>query len=189
MSESEYLEFEKHSEVKHEYYQGEIFALTGATRNYNVIAGNVFGSLRGALPEECLLFMNDMRVKVEATGLYTYPDVVVVCGEEEYQDDAQTTLLNPVLVVEVLSDSTEAYDRGKKFEMYRTIPSLQEIVYVAQERQSIDLFRRGEERWALYDPVDGQITLASVGATLSMNDVYARVEWNQDAPSDANASS
>jgi Uma2 family endonuclease len=183
MSEAEYLEFEKHSEVKHEYYQGEIFALAGATRNHNVIAGNVFARLRESLPEDCVPFTSDMRVKIEATGLYTYPDVVVVCGEEEYDDEAQTTLLNPVLVVEVLSDSTEAYDRGQKFEMYRTIPSLQEIVYVAQDRQSIDLFRRGEERWALYDPVDGQITLASVGdAMLSMEDVYARVEWDDEPP-------
>ena len=189
MSESEYLEFEKHSEVKHEFYQGEIFALAGATRNHNVITSNIVQSLGDEIPEDCIALASDMRVKIEATGLYTYPDVVVVCGEEEYDDEAQTTLLNPILVMEVLSESTEAYDRGQKFEMYRTIPSLQEIVYVAQDRRSMDLFRREDDRWVLYDPVDGRITVESVGATLAMNDVYARVEWDEDTSSDENTTS
>jgi len=180
MSEAEYLEFEKHAEVKHEFYQGEVFALAGATRNHNVITSNIVRLLGDQVPEHCIAVGSDMRVKIEATGLYTYPDGVVVCGEERYQDGTQTTLLNPTLIVEVLSESTEAYDRGRKFEMYRTVPSLREVVYVAQDRQSIDLFRRDNARWALYDPVDGQVTLTSVDATLAMDDVYARVRWEDE---------
>src|SRR5688572_16082130 len=122
-----YLEFERKSEIKHEYFDGEIFAMSGANRNHSLISVNLNGLLwqhfKGKDFTACL---GKMRVFVPATGLYTYPDLVVVCGKPQYQDDVFDTLLNPVLLIEVLSDSTEGYDRGKKFQHYRSIDSLRE---------------------------------------------------------------
>lgn len=115
----EYLEFERRSEIKHEFFDGEIFAMSGARRNHNVIAWNIGGELRQKLKNKnCEAYPADMRVFVPETGLYTYPDLVVVCGEPVFQDDVFDTLLNPILLIEVLSDSTEGYDRGKKFQHY-----------------------------------------------------------------------
>ena len=125
----EYLERERAAEFKSEYYNGEIFAMSGGSRNHVLIAGNCQMALRSALKDKgCLVFQSDLRVHIPSNDLYTYPDVVVVCGEEQYLDNQKDTLVNPVLVVEVLSPSTESYDRGQKFEFYRSIASLQEYV-------------------------------------------------------------
>jgi Uma2 family endonuclease len=129
----DYLEFERNSDIKHEYFDGEIFEMSGAKRNHNKITTNLSGLVWQHLKgKNCENYSNDMRVFVPETGLYTYPDLVVVCGEPQFQDDVFDTLLNPVLLVEVLSDSTESYDRGKKFQHYRSIESLQEYILVSQ---------------------------------------------------------
>ena len=121
------------------YLDGEMFAMAGSSFNHNVIVGNILGELRQQLKgRPCRVCPNDQRVHIPATGLYTYPDVVVVCGEPQFQDGEIDTLLNPILIVEVLSPNTEADDRGEKFEHYQTIESLAEYVLVAQDRPRID---------------------------------------------------
>ena len=180
MTEAEYLEFEKHATDRHEYYKGEIFALAGGARNHNVIAGNVTRELGNRLPKHCIAVQSDMRVWVDAADFYTYPDVVAVCGEEQYRDEAQTTLTNPDLIVEVLSESTEAYDRGDKFEFYRTIPSLDEVVFVTQVRKHVEVFRRRGDHWALYEVTGDTVRLDSVGVSLAMEAIYERVVWESD---------
>ena len=125
----QYLEIERKAEFKSEYYQGEMFAMSGASYPHIGIVANAVASLHQQLRRgPCRPLSNDMRVRVTATGLYTYPDVVVVCGEPRFLDDTFDTLLNPTVIIEVLSESTEAYDRGQKFEQYRSLESLAEYV-------------------------------------------------------------
>ena len=129
----EYLAIERKSETKGEFYSGEVFAMVGASKRHNLIAANVIRVLGNQLLDRpCNVYPSDMRVKVSATGKYTYPDVVVACEEELFDDEEKDTLLNPVLIIEVLSESTEAYDRGKKFEHYQYIESLTDYLLVTQ---------------------------------------------------------
>ena len=183
MTRAEYLAFEETAEEKHEWYKNEAFAMSGGTRNHSLLASNVFFALRNALRSSaCLVFQSDLRVQVQASGLYTYPDVTVICGEEEYETEKQTTLLNPTLLVEVLSESTERYDRGRRFAFYRQLASLQEYVLIAQDRVSMEVFRKGADgHWTLFEPDDrGNIELASVGATLRLADIYENVDLAAD---------
>src|ERR1019366_2678061 len=147
----QYLEIERQAEFKSEYYDGEMFAMGGARRGHNLIVWNLAGELGQQLRKRpCEAYQHDMRVRVSATGLYAYPDTVIVCGEPQFLDATQDTLLNPTVIVEVLSPSTEAYDRGRKFELYRAIPSLTHYLLVSPERMSAELFTRQEEgRWLL----------------------------------------
>src|SRR5215207_6350571 len=129
LSEEEYLAIERQAEFRSEYVAGEMFAMAGASRRHNRTVTNLVVALDNQLrARPCNVYSNDMRVKVQSTGLFTYPDVVVTCGEERFADGEMDVLLNPVVIVEVLSDSTEAYDRGKKFESYQSIESLKEYV-------------------------------------------------------------
>ncbi|MFL6230879.1 MAG: Uma2 family endonuclease [Pyrinomonadaceae bacterium] len=175
----EYLAMERQAEYKSEYLNGETFAMVGASRKHNLIAGNVFGELREQLKgKSCEAYTNDMRVKVSSNGLYTYPDVVVVCGEPQFEDGYIDTLLNPTLLVEVLSESTESYDRGKKSGFYRTIDSLGEYLLVAQDEYRVEQFvKQGDGRWLLTDihSPDGTVELTSIGCRLALKDVYDRV--------------
>src|SRR5436190_17466052 len=133
LTEDEYLKQERAASCKSEFYAGRMFAMAGGRRAHNLIASNVITSLNTQLAERpCEVYPSDMRVKVSETGLYTYPDVVVVCGEEQFQDEQEDTLLNPTLLVEVLSESTEAYDRGDKAAHYRSLESLQQYVLISQ---------------------------------------------------------
>src|SRR5262245_26620705 len=132
MTREEYLEFERASEEKHEFFDGEVFAMAGARRRHNQIVINIGGELRQALRERtCEVYASDMRVRIPETNRYVYPDVTIACGEPRFEDAKEDTLVNPTIVFEVLSDSTEAYDRGDKFALYQTIPSLAEVVLVA----------------------------------------------------------
>lgn len=177
----EYLEFERASELKHEFYRGEVFAMTGAGRNHNRIGINLATIVNSALASGgCEAFVNDMRVKVDATGLYTYPDLVATCDEATFEDNHVDTLLNPQLVIEILSDSTEKYDRGDKFAQYRNIASLREYVLVSQNQPRIEVFtRQCEGSWLMrvVDDMAACVALESVGVTLNLADVYARVEF------------
>lgn len=177
---AEYLAIERSSDVKHEYFRGEMFAMAGASRTHNRISLNTASFLDGRLSERgCETFMADMRVQVEPTGLYTYPDVVVTCEEPRFADEREDTLLNPQLLVEVLSPSTEGYDRGKKFDHYRQIESLKEYLLVSQEEHLVIRYSRDDHgRWFLVDArgLDAKLTLESVGAELPLAEVYARVE-------------
>jgi Uma2 family endonuclease len=179
LSPEEYLALERQSEVKHEFLNGEIFAMTGASLQHNAIVWNVAGILYSQLKgRPCRAFIGDMRLRVDATGLYTYPDLVVVCGEPRLADADLDTLLNPTLIVEVLSPSTEAYDRGKKFAHYRTIESLAEVVLISQEQVEVERFsRQPEGGWLLLEAnrLEDRLLLPSIGCELSLAAVYERV--------------
>lgn len=180
-----YLELEERSEVRHEYYRGEMFAMAGATREHTLIAGNLSSELRGQLRgRPCEVYQSDMRVLIEATGLYTYPDVVAACGDLRFVDRTRTTLLNPSLVVEVLSPSTETYDRGTKFGMYETVPSVREIIFITQSQPLVEVYRRGEGPW-LYtrlSSLDDVLVLESVHCRVRLSDLYDRIEFDEAPP-------
>lgn len=180
ISEEEYLEGESLSETKHEYYQGEVFAMAGASRRHNLIVANIVGELRTQLKgKPCRTYPSDMRLKIELTGLYTYRDVMVVCGEEQFADENQRTLLNPDVIVEVLPDSTEAYDRGAKFQNYRRSPSLREYILVSQNARKIEKYTRGEDnRWTLTETDDQHpdMVLESIGCRLELAEVYDKTD-------------
>jgi Uma2 family endonuclease len=176
----EYLDIERASETKHEYYQGEIFAMGGASLAHTDIVSNLVKRLGNFFEEgSCRALPNDIRVKVDATGLYTYPDVTVVCSQPQLEDGVFDTLLNPKLIVEVLSESTEAYDRGQKFAHYRTIDSLEEYVLVSQDDDLVEVFTRQENgQWLLSEARrrDSSIYLRSLDCRLSLQNIYQRVE-------------
>lgn len=178
----EYLSLERGAEHKSEYYDGEIFAMTGASKEHNLITVNVASELRAQLKKrDCETYANDMRVKVPATELYTYPDVVVACGKAQFEDDSVDTLLNPVLIVEVLSKSTVRYDRIEKFAHYRSIPSFAEYLLVSQDEYRVeDNVRQPDGRWMLTEVrgKEGQVELASVGCVLALSEIYDRVSFD-----------
>jgi len=175
----EYLNRERQAEHRSEYYRGEMFAMAGASANHNLIVLNTGSHLREQLKSKpCRVYPSDLKLRVEATGLFTYPDLSIVCGEPRLESDHGDVLLNPVVLVEVLSDSTEAYDRGKKFEHYRTIPSLKHYVLITQERHSIDCFTRSNgESWNLTSckGLSGKITLEAIECELLGSEVYDKV--------------
>lgn len=181
----EYLEIERKAEFKSEYLGGEMFAMSGASRAHNLLAWNIASLLHAQLRRRaCEAYSSDMRVHVPQTGLYTYPDVVVVCGEPDLSPRADDNLLNPTLLVEVLSPSTEAYDRGLKFEHYQSIESLKEYVLVSQHTVSVDLFTRIPEGWLLKifrNPSD-LIKLDSIGCELLLSDIYEKVPLSPEPP-------
>jgi Uma2 family endonuclease len=176
----EYLTLERQAAYKSEYYAGEIFAMAGVSRWHNLIVANVIGELRAQLKgRPCTTYPSDLRVKISPTGLYTYPDVTVFCGDAQFEDTQQDTLVNPTLIVEVLSDSTEAYDRGGKFAHYRKLPSLQEYVLIAQTKPHVEHYvRQPDNRWLLADADSMQQTLhlPSIDCHLALSEVYDKVE-------------
>jgi Uma2 family endonuclease len=176
----EYLSIERKAEYKRDYFDGEIYAMTGASREHNLITGNVYGELRQQLKgKPCEAYASDMRVRVPAARLYTYPDVVVVCGEPKFEDAHVDTLLNPTLIVEVLSRSTETYDRGKRSVYYRMIDSLAEYLLVEQDEYRIEQYvKQADGRWLLSEEtsLEGSIDLASVECRLALSEAYDRVD-------------
>lgn len=186
MTEEEYLALERTAEFKSEFLAGEMYAMTGASRPHTLIVTNAVRELGNQLKgRSCEVYVADMRVRVEHTGLYTYPDIVVVCGEPRLADEHLDTLLNPTVIIEVLSPSTEAYDRGTKFAHYRELPSLREYVLVSQTHAHVERFVRqdGGPEWTL-SAVRGQggtLTLTSIGCTLPLAELYDRVDVS-DAP-------
>jgi len=176
----EYLAFERKSEIKHEFYNGEIFAMGVASREHNPVCMNVGSEVSTQLKNKTFeIYMNKMRVFVPATGLYTYPDIVVVCSEPQFQDEEFDTLLNPTLIIEVLSPSTESYDRGKKFANYRSIESLQEYLLIAQDEYHIERYMRRGEFWLLSEArtIEEHMELTSIECVLDMREVYDKINF------------
>jgi len=173
----EYLALERSTREKHEYFRGEVFAMGGASEAHNLIVGNVLASLHGKLRDKpCRVYPSDLRVKINPSGLYTYPDVVVVCGEPRFE--VGDTLLNPTLLVEVLSESSEAYDRGKKSEQYRTLPSLSDYLLITQDRALVEHYsRQPGERWLLHaaNTLSDSVAIPSLGCELLLAEVYLNV--------------
>ena len=189
LTEQEYLELERKAEYKSEFYQGEMFAMAGAKEPHNMVAANVLAALHPQLRSRpCRVYSSDMRVRISASGLYTYPDVSVVCGQPQYADQEADTLLNPALIAEVLSPSTEAYDRGRKFEHYRAIESLREYLLVAQDRVHVELWaRQPDGRWLLSEAsrLEDTVELRSIGCRLALADLYEKVDLAAGAGADA----
>lgn len=181
----QYLEIERKAEYKSEYYGGEMFAMAGAKEAHNLLVANSIRDLGQQLRSgPCRVYPSDMRVQVRATGLYTYPDVVVVCSEPKFLDEQHDTLLNPVLLVEVLSPSTEAYDRGRKFEHYQSIESFKEYLLIASDRMHIDLYtRQADGRWlrASASRPDDSLELPSIGCRITVQDLYEKVNLSETA--------
>lgn len=180
-SEQEYLEIERYASYKSEYYNGEIFAMAGAGHNHNRIVENLTGECYIAFKgKECRTYSSDQRIHIPETGLYTYPDLLIVCDKNQYLDDKKDTILNPTVIIEVLSESTEAYDRGKKFHFYRSITSLQEYVLINSRSFAAEVFRKNEEGlWVLASEaysLNNPLEIASVELKLSMTDIYSQTE-------------
>ena len=181
LSPEDYLALERRAEFKSEYFDGEIFAMAGASEPHNLIVANTLSEIRQQLKKRpCRAYANDMRVKVSPTGLFTYPDVIVVCGQARFDDSQRDTLLNPTLIVEVLSGSTEAYDRGRKFEHYRKLESLMEYVLIAQHRPHVESYRRQpDQRWVLTesDGLESSLRLDAIDCELALAEIYDKVEF------------
>ena len=180
LTEEQYLAIERAAEFKSEYFDGEMFAMSGASMRHGRVQRNILGELHNALRgSQCEPFGQDLRVRVSGR-LYTYPDISVVCGEPLLADDHQDVLLNPVVIVEVLSPSTENYDRGLKLQHYRTIATLQEHILVDQTQVRIEQYTRQDNAvWTVRDlqGLDAELTLASIGVSLSLRRIYDRVEF------------
>jgi Uma2 family endonuclease len=180
----EYLAMERASEEKHEFLDGEIYLMSGVSRNHNLVVTNTIITLDNQLRERpCNVYPSDMRVKISDFGHYTYPDIIVACDPEHIEDDHQDTLLNPIVIIEVLSPSTESYDRGKKFQHYRALDSLQEYVLIAQDQARIERYRRQPSGdWLLTDAVglEASLELSSIECTLALADVYNKISFEPD---------
>jgi len=180
MTPGEYLEIERKSEIRSEYIAGRMFAMSGASLRHGLIAGNLFREISSQMRgRACQAHMNDLRVKVSPTGMYTYPDIVAFCGEAQLEDEHFDTLLNPAVIVEVLSDSTEAYDRGEKFAHYRRLDTLREYVLVSQDKIRIERFRREGDEWTLSEVSDPDATLhlESIDCHVTVAAIYEKVEF------------
>ena len=184
MTTEQYLAQERKAETKSEYVDGLVYAMAGAGLAHVQIALNIGAALRALLRNStCRPLAMDMRVRVPDSRLYAYPDVVIACGELELEDDELDTLLNPVVIFEVLSPSTEAWDRGRKFKRYATIPSLIEYVLVSQSDARVERFVREGEDWRLsiFEGLEAKLQLESVGIELPLSEIYDRVEFEEES--------
>ncbi len=184
-SREEYLEIEERAEYKSEYYNGEIFAMAGGSRNHSVICLNVNWGIREAIStKDCVGFESNMKLDIPKIRSFVYPDAMVVCGEIEFSEEREDCIKNPLLIVEVLSPSTEAFDRGRKFAYYRSIESLREYVMISQTEASVESFYKQSEkvwRYTVARGLDDRITLQSIGADLALKDLFQKVKWeNKD---------
>jgi Uma2 family endonuclease len=181
LTEAEYLEIERAAEFKSEFFDGEIFAKAGGTPQHSLIATNLGREFGNRLANNrCVAYNNDLRIKVDATGLCTYPDLSVICGPLQFAEGTDDTVVNPTVLVEVLSNSTEAYDRGRKFEHYRQIPTLQEYLLVSQTEPRIEQFiRQSDGRWLLNEAagMEKKLELPSLKISISLSEIFAKVNF------------
>ncbi len=180
---AQYLEYERKAESRHEFIAGQVYAMAGASERHNQLASALNYALYGQLLERpCQVFQSDMRVRA-AENAFFYPDLVVVCGEAHYVDEKRDTLLNPTVIIEILSPSTEDYDRGRKFMHYRGIASLQDYVLVSQTQMQVEHYtRQADDSWLLRDfnqPTDS-LELPSIGSSARLSEVYRRVTFDED---------
>ncbi len=175
----EYISFERKATTKHEYLKGQIIAMSGASRSHSFITDDIFGELRDQLKgQKCEVHSSDMRVRIHSTNSYFYSDVVVACEEPRFENNVFDTLLNPRVVIEVLSPSTEVCDRGEKFEFYKQLDSLQEYLLVSQDQVSVEHYIRQKTEWleSKYKKLDDVVQLRSIECELRLQDIYSRTE-------------
>ncbi|MGQ7857084.1 Uma2 family endonuclease [Pedobacter sp. WC2501] len=177
----EYLEMEKASTEKHEYFLGEIFAMSGAAFNHNLIFSNVFGVLAHKLKgSKCIPFGSDMRMHVPENTLFTYPDISIYCNEIKHLNEDEDTILQPTVIIEILSPSTKNYDKGKKFNLYKDIPSLKEYIMIDSESVSVEAYYIDEEKnWVLNQQkeLSKALTFVSMGFNVALSDIYYYVTF------------
>ena len=175
----EYLAQERRATIKSEYLRGEVYAMSGASWEHTLIKDNLAHALRNRIQGgPCKVLTSDLRVRAEKAGLYTYPDIVVVCEEPKFEDDYFDTLLNPKVIIEILSDSTEKYDRSEKFRSYRTLASLQEYVLVSQDKALAESFvRQANDSWLMttFTGLESEAFFQSVDARVPLTEIYAGV--------------
>lgn len=180
----QYLELERASDTKHEYFDGEIFALAGGSENYSILATNMSGILYNQLRKRPYkLYASDMRVRIVKTEQYTYPDLSVVCGAALFDDKDPDTLLNPQVVIEILSSWTEKYNRGTKFENYRSIPTIKDYILVSQDKQLVEHYSwQRDNTWLLvvHDTPQSNVIIETIECTLPLEDVYEKVVFDSD---------
>jgi Uma2 family endonuclease len=180
----EYLELEVNSQERHEYINGEIVVMTGGTPNHNKIAGNFYAALNFALKRQPYqVFITDQRLWIPEKGIYTYPDVMVVDGELQLQEGRKDTITNPLIIGEVLSNSTKGYDKDDKFAAYRTIPTFQEYILIDQYKVHIEqYFKTDKKRWTFveYDDLNETISLNSINFEIIIADIYDKVNFEQE---------
>ena len=178
----EYLRLERDADYKSEYFKGEIFAMAWASENHNMISRRVSGALYNNLQgKKCTHYSADMKLHIPANTLYTYPDLMVVCGDKQFVDGEKDIIMNPVIIIEILSKNTEAYDRGGKFALYRSIPSLREYVMISSLTIRAEVMRKENDSpfWFLADEadsLDGSIYVKNIDLTLSLSDIYEETE-------------
>jgi len=180
-SAEEYLALEETAEFRSEYYQGEMFAMAGGSANHNRITGNIYIGLSNAFRKHkrCEAFVTEMRLWIKARDVFTYPDVLVVCGKAEFYPGRDDTVANPAAIFEVLSESTKNYDRGEKFEIYRAIPTLKEYILADQYRLHLEHFsKNGQGKWVLEEFEDPQaiLSLPELEFQISLKEIYDKVE-------------
>ncbi|MBI5302493.1 MAG: Uma2 family endonuclease [Chloroflexi bacterium] len=181
---AEYLAMEHAAESKSEYYNGKIFAMVGCTTDHSEIAGRLITVLNQQIDgksKPCHVYTSDARLFVKRSGLFTYPDAIVVCGKIQYAEQHNDTIMNPLLIVEVISESTRAYDRGAKFNFYKQIPSLQEYVVVESEQAHVEVYRRAGDLWTveMIEGLEASLKLAAVECEIPLAQIYAKASWRK----------
>jgi Uma2 family endonuclease len=176
LTEEQYLRIESEAEFKSEFHDGRMYAMAGASPNHALLTSAMIAQLYRQVPAGCRVFSSDLRIKVAPTGLYTYPDCSVICGDLQTFGDQKDVVLNPLLIVEVLSPSTEGYDRGKKFESYRAIESFREYLLIHQDRRHVEHYSKQDDgSWVLreHSGVEGLVSIARLGVRISLGELYA----------------
>jgi Uma2 family endonuclease len=187
-SPQDYLAFERISKEKHEYFQGKIVAMAGASLIHNRLVANILREVGGALKDKaCEILPSDIRVSIPSRESYMYPDAVIVCGQPEMEDDKFDTLKNPAVIFEILSPSTEDHDRGRKFFFYRQIPSFKEYILVDSTQPFVEVSRQEENgawKFEIITDPDGQLFISSVGISIPIAEVYRNVSFQTEVPKD-----
>lgn len=180
----EYLAMEEQADYKSEFYDGEIFAMSGGSSNHSLICANLIRRVGESLDDkDCFLFESNMKLNISHANSFVYPDVMVVCGKIEFFENRRDTIRNPVLIIEVLSPGTQAFDRGKKFEYYRMVPSVREYVIVSQEEAMTEVFYRQDAKTWLYSVARGleeKILLRTINHEIALKDIYRKVDWEHE---------
>lgn len=185
LSLAEYLQIEKEADTRYEYHNGKIFAMAGGTVEHGLISGNTYGEIRMALRRknsDCTPINSDVKLHIISLNKFLYPDVMVICGEIERSEAEKDAIINPTVIVEVLSQSTESYDRGDKFFSYRQIASLKEYILIDQYKAQIDAYVREEDLWKIMriEGMDKELNLDSLGITISLKDIYENVSFSDN---------